>query len=313
MTKLFDGSLSVSVSSNTPEDQVKVWAKAISGVDIEQIGGYALKGDFLEPRRAFFSQEVNTIANFSSVSVAYFSAVPSTVQHKFARRFDGEMVAHMPVVVGVTFQGSNNAGRHAFVCEALENVKSSQSWDDNLGGGVTIVGNFYPLVSYHGGDGWNVHSPKFFGGGDFDAGIENINNPYHATAQFVERHMEYFGQPMLDYKAAMASKPSAPINLYTRPFIAPEDSTDKIALPDGVYSVAEINGIVILGIEQNGKRSFALLDEIANRLEEVEDKRLFEIIEDQAAKLEALAMTYRIIALAGKDDTDETDENAWLM
>ena len=255
-----------------------------------------------------------------------FSAVPIGSGHDtktVVRSFRSVMSHGLPVVIGVTIPSYGNEGKFAILLEATENTTHIS--DIRLGFELSarIVGSLWPLAIYNSVGLHEIINEKFDqrkpweGQFVYEDGSGVGGNAYHHAARFIDANSELLKKPMKEFEDEMAIMKESSARISPLELLAKQTvlyNGKEISLPHGMYYIASTGSLLLFGLEEGGDRKIVMMDELANRLDDAESTELFDLMEDQAGVLEALAMTYRLVAMAGKiDDEKPDDDTNWLM
>jgi hypothetical protein len=313
--------------------EIKAWAKAITGVNLSQNGGWALEGKFLRPSKPSAHDTQHGIGDNLS---PYWSAragasTAFTSPGSSSHIFKGKVVEGQPVVLGVTLtdQKTSAQHRHAFVFEAIGDfMNSNYTPRSNITLGFEcntyFSGNL--ILSLHPDRKFVLTSDRFpvrkNGEELMSLEVNSVpfgHNAFKNAANFLDKHWERYEDIARRYESLTGRERGKPISLHPQEFIEHEGKI--VHLPRGINFLTEMNGLWILGYNRNGHKDMTMLDILVNHIEEVQDNEdLLDFIEDQAGELEAMAMAYRLLAMAGKgsEDSQENkdeadDDSSWLL
>jgi hypothetical protein len=268
----------LTLTLDSRNDHATAWAKVVTGVDLSQPGGMALKGTWLgKEHKGTNAVEFNVLTAINK---------------------------KMPIVVGASLYG-----------ESLDILaKHEQPIKERIACVITIdhSASFsqYKLNDAHIVEGKVVSYAE----PDYDNGVglskeydelqekfkdDNVfsmpnrsPNPFFWAAVYIKLNF-----PDL---AGLDISKIAPRHKELHPRDTIFEDGERVTVPEGYVFLSKIGDIWLMGERTNGAKNLSFMDVFAN-FDGVLDEEVLDLIERQANDLEALAMTYRIVALSQKN------------
>lgn len=260
--------MKISVSVTDGRQDCNLWAKAVSAVDLSGRGGYALIGDFIPV--------IPDQLSFSASLGARSKTTDYTLNHHLNKG--------APIVVCLTFSVKGekiDSDRVCFLCTASDGANQAASY--NADDTEVIVKGDIEFVEVHGVKALGVKVETQNG--------TWTNNPYYWAAKKISE------TPALMKKLSKSTGGGdQPLSYFGRKSIKVGDRV--VSLPPGYEFAAEMagSGIWLIACVIPNQKKLQFADILANYPGTNNDIAWF--MEQQAALLEGMAMTYRIIGMS---------------